>query len=168
MTELYKKLAVSQMIAALRTLDQAIESCDQKTWTADHLDTAVNQVVFHTLFYTDLYLNPGVTGFRDQSFHRDHQKQFDDYEELEETRPTHVYERDFCTAYMEFCVQKARSVIAAETQEILEGKSGFDWRPCSRAELHVYNTRHIQHHAAQLGLRNQLAGGGPLEWVGEG
>jgi hypothetical protein len=30
--------------------------------------------------------------------------------------------------------------------------------------LHMYNIRHVQHHAAQLGLRSQLGGGPALQW----
>ena len=59
-------------------------------------------------------------------------------------------------------------ITPTETNGHSRGESGFFWRESSRAELHVYNLRHIQHHAAQLGLRFQLAGGAPLEWVSEG
>jgi len=42
---------------------------------------------------------------------------------------------------------------------VLAGQSGFHRRKCSGAELHVYNIRHVQHHAAQLSLRLRLDGG---------
>jgi hypothetical protein len=38
----------------------------------------------------------------------------------------------------------------------------------SRAELYVYNLRHIQHHAAQLSLRLRLDHGVNIAWVGSG
>jgi hypothetical protein len=38
----------------------------------------------------------------------------------------------------------------------------------SRAELHVYNIRHIHHHAAQLSLRLRLDTGRGVDWVGSG
>jgi hypothetical protein len=38
----------------------------------------------------------------------------------------------------------------------------------SRAELHIYNIRHIQHHAGQLSLRLRLETGEGVDWVGSG
>ena len=38
----------------------------------------------------------------------------------------------------------------------------------SRAELYVYNTRHLQHHAAQLSLRLRLDAGVHTPWFGGG
>jgi hypothetical protein len=35
-------------------------------------------------------------------------------------------------------------------------------------ELYLYLIRHIQHHAAQLGLRNQEIDGTVLKWIGSG
>ena len=38
----------------------------------------------------------------------------------------------------------------------------------TRAELHLYNIRHIQHHAAQLILRLRLDTDVDIPWVGRG
>ena len=168
MIELYKSLTISQFIAALETLRQSIDRCDDETWAADHLDGAVNQVVFHTLFYADLYLNSSPEGFEQQQFHLDRADFFRDYEEREPRKPVNFYDKTTSLEYLEFCEGKVRSVINGESDETLRGESGFSWRKCPRAELHVYNLRHVQHHAAQLGLRHQLLGGEPLKWVGEG
>jgi hypothetical protein len=59
-------------------------------------------------------------------------------------------------------------VIAAETAETLTAGCGFQRRPISRAELHVYNLRHIQHHAAQLSLRLRLDAQQEIPWIGSG
>lgn len=166
--ELYKQLATSQFLAALRTLQQSIDRCDESTWEAEHIDGTVSQVVFHTLFYADLYLNKGTEGFDEQQFHKEHEDFFQDYEEREDRPPVNFYNQQVSRQYLDFCMEKARDTIGSESEEELAGESGFFWRKCSRAELHVYNLRHIQHHAAQLGLRFQLAGGEPLDWVGEG
>jgi hypothetical protein len=56
--------------------------------------------------------------------------------------------------------------VAKETARSLAGESGFPWIPFPRLELHIYNIRHIQHHAGQLGAflrRNKVKGVG---WVG--
>jgi hypothetical protein len=162
---LVKAALLGQYRAALATLEQCIAMCDESTWAAPHPDTAVNQVVFHTLFFADLYLGFGESGFRDQSFHRDNPELFQDYEEVEDRAPRNFYPREGCSAYLEHCRAKAAANLHGETAEVLSGDCGFPYRNLSRIELHIYNTRHIQHHAAQLGLRNQLNGGSPLRWV---
>ena len=165
MTELFKSITASQYLAALATLDQSIEGASDEIWAANHIDTAVDQVVFHTLFYTELYLGRGMGGFRSQQFHQDTVDMFRDYEELEENGVNHHYTKAMCKEYMKHCLRKAHDIMESETETTLRGESGFHWRKCTRAELHIYNIRHIQHHAAQLGLRNQLIGGAPLNWV---
>ena len=67
-----------------------------------------------------------------------------------------LYEKPFVLSYLQNVRRKAQDTIARESAEVLAGPSGFNWRKCSRAELHVYNIRHIQHHAAQLSLRLRL------------
>ena len=168
MIELYRIITISQYVAALRTLEQCIDRTDDETWVADHIDTRVNQVVFHTLFYADLYLSRNPHHFKEQQFHTDHPELFQDYQEWEEGHPTNFYDVAGCRKYLEFCIEKVRAAVGAETEETLAGETGFSWRDGTRAEHHIYNIRHIQHHAAQLGLRHQLAGGLPLEWVSGG
>ena len=159
---------VGQYRAALQTLEQCIEMCDDETWSAPHPDTAVNQVVFHTLFFTDLYLGFGESSFRDQQFHRDNRELFQDYEEFEDRIQRNFYSREGCREYLKYCYHKADTTLDGEHAAILYGDCGFPYRKLTRIELHIYNIRHIQHHAAQLGLRNQLKGGQPLRWVGKG
>ena len=67
------------------------------------------------------------------------------------------------------CRQKAADTVAAETAETLAGPSGFEWLKFTRAETHVYNIRHIQHHTGQLGayLRRFDEAINP-KWVGSG
>lgn len=168
MMDIYRSAVTSQLVTALETLRQSISRASVEVWAAEHIDTAVNQVVFHTLFYTDLYLGRGVAEFREQPYHRENPGLFQDYEEWEDRTPTNFYEKTACSVYLDFCVGKVRSVLGAESEETLVGKSGFSWRKTSRVELHIYNLRHIQHHAAQLGLRHQLLGGEPFKWIGAG
>ncbi len=57
------------------------------------------------------------------------------------------------------------SSLAKETDDTLRGENGFSWHKISRGELHVYNIRHIQHHAAQLSLRLRLNADIDIPWV---
>jgi hypothetical protein len=153
-----------QLVAAFETLEQTVSIADDKLWQEAHTDGSVDQVVFHTLFYADLYMNPSPDGFRDQAFHRAHQEFFQDYQEERDEEPTNHYARETCLDYLRFCKEKAALATDTETEESLAGDSGFSWYPCSRAEMYLINVRHIQHHGAQLGLRRQLAGYDPLRW----
>lgn len=166
-TELITTGLRGQFRAALSTLEQSIERSDAETWAAAHPDQPINRVIFHALIFTDLYLDWGMDVFREQAFHTANPGLFQDYEELEHVEPRNFYAQHDCRAYLVFCRQKVDAVLGAESMDLLQGDCGFPRRKLSRLELHVYNIRHIQHHAAQLGLRFQLAGGYPLDWVGK-
>ena len=164
MTETIKALIIHQMTAALDTLGYCIESCPDAEWQEAHGDAPFSQVVFHALFYADFYLGRDSVPFREQPFHVKNRSVFADYEEMEDRLPVHVYEKPFCLEYLSHCRIKLDATVRAETEASLAGDSGIDFRKTSRAELHVYNMRHIQHHAAQLGLRLQLATGREMPW----
>lgn len=159
------KTALSrQLKASLSTLDYAIAICPDAEWQEEHGDAPFSQVVFHGLFYADFYLGKDDLPFKDQAFHASHKDTFADYEELEDKKPIRLYEKAFCREYLAHCLAKAESMIEAETLESLAGASCIGFRQCSRMELYIYGERHIQHHAAQLGLRIQQITGQELKW----
>ncbi len=168
MLNTYKELVVSQYEAALSTVNACIAGCPEASWNAPVARYPFCQVAFHTLFYADVYLGRGLGSLRDQPFHRDNASSFGDYEQLEDREPVSLYERPFNKAYMQHCREKVASVIAAETADTLRGPCGFEWRDFTRAELHLYNIRHIQHHAAQLILRLRLDTDVDIPWFGSG
>jgi hypothetical protein len=155
-----KELTRNQFEAAFCTLNSCIDLCPEESWDGPVVNLKFCQVAFHTLFFADLYLaeTGDLETLKQQPFHQEHADFFRDYEEFQDRKQTWLYDRPTTKSYLNHCRQKALDVVKAETAETLAGPSGFDWRPCSRAELHVYNTRHIYHHAAQLSLRlRQLA-----------
>ena len=168
MLDTFKQLTANQFEASLRTLNACIDRCPESIWNAPVAMYPYCQVVFHTLFFTDFYLEPNETTFREQAFHRDNVEFFADYEQLQDREPVSLYERPSLKSYLQHCRDKALSVIAAESAETLCGPSGFERRACTRAELHVYNMRHICHHAAQLSLRLRLDSGDGVPWFGSG
>jgi len=164
MTDTMKGLIISQMTATLDTLNYCIETCPDSEWQKAHKDAPFSQVVFHTLFYTDFYLGRDTVPFKEQPFHLRHKDIFKDYEEMENKIPENRYEKPFCLEYLAFCKAKLKTTVEAESAETLAGESGIDFRKIRRAELYVYNMRHIQHHAAQLGLRIQMITGKEMPW----
>jgi len=168
MLDVFNQVIANQFEAAFCTLNACIERCPDALWNVKIGRYPLSQVAFHTLFYADFYLGPDEESFRRQPFHRDNQQWFGDYEQLEDREPVSTYDRPALNAYLEHCRRKAAEVIAAETEDVLRAKTGFPWRAFSRAELHVYNIRHIQHHAAQLSLRLRLDAGVDIPWFGSG
>lgn len=166
MIEIYKQQIESQYLAAMKTLNFCIEHCSESGWNQPVGSWNFDQVVFHTLFYTDAYLGPNIAANPQQAFHQKHRDEFAGYEELEDGPPTRNYDRVFIRRFSEHCLQKIPQVIAAETEEQLATQPGFDWLLFSRAEVHVYNIRHIQHHAAQLSLHLRLKDGVEVPWFG--
>jgi hypothetical protein len=152
MLERLKDLLLNQYEAALCTLNACIDRCPESTWNSPVAETAFCQVLFHTLLFTDIYLGQNEAAVRQQPFHLENKSLFRDYEELEDRIPVLLYDRPGIKSYLEYCRKKASQVIGEESAETLNARPDFPGRNFSRAELHVYNIRHIQNHAAQLNL----------------
>jgi hypothetical protein len=165
MIETTKQMLANQIDAALRMLDACIDRCPDSAWDAPVCDLAFCQAVFHALFFADCYLGPDTESTRHQPFHRDHPQFFRDYEELQDKKQELLYDRPTIKKYVEHCRSKAAKVIATETPETFAAPCGFPWLKFSRAELYVYNIRHVQHHAAQLSLRLRLDSTITIPWA---
>jgi hypothetical protein len=168
MLDTLKELIANQFEAALCTLNFCIERCPEPAWNARVANLKFCQAAFHTLFYADLYLGHSPESFKEQPYHRENARFFGDYEEFEDRAPQALYDKTSIRIYLQHCRAKALKTIASETAESLKAPCGFGRRSFSRAELHVYNIRHIQHHAAQLSLRLRLDHNEEIPWVGSG
>jgi hypothetical protein len=170
MLDTLKHLIANQFDAALCTLNACVDRCPDAAWDAPVANMKFCQVAFHTLFYADYYLGPDgeKDAFRAQPFHRENAAMFRDYEEFEPREQVLLYDRPSIRKYLQHCRTKAANVIESETAESLAAPAAFGRRAFSRAELYVYNTRHIQHHAAQLSLRLRLDHAIEVPWVGSG
>jgi hypothetical protein len=168
MLETYKTGIANQFEAAFCTLKICLDRCPDSCWNATVAKAPFCQVMFHTLFFTDYYLGEKDDDLRDQPFHREHRDFFADYEQLQDREPTSLYDRTSINAYLQHCRDKARAAIDAETTESLAARTGFQRRDFSRAELYVYNMRHVYHHAAQLTLRLRLDTEVDIPWIDSG
>ena len=168
MINLYRELTSNQYLASLATLANCINECPEEHWHAPVGNHAFDQVVFHTLFFTDAYLSTNLEAARRQDFHNEHASIFKGYEELEDHPPQKHYDRAFLLEYLDHCRTKAESIVASETEESLAVRPGYDWQTFSRAELHPYNVRHIQHHTAQLSLALRRDRNVAIDWVRSG
>jgi hypothetical protein len=143
MIEYVRATLISQYEAALSMLNQCVAACPAEHWDAKIGNGPFRWVVYHTLFFTDLYLTTSNEEFELRDLHR---RVGDEREDRACLGLEHVEALEYATV----CRAKIPVTLSIETPELLAGPSGFSWYPISRGELHLVNIRHIQHHAGQL------------------
>ena len=65
--------------------------------------------------------------------------------------PSRRFEKKEVLAYLKYSKQSVHDSMGRETTRSLDGPSGFSWLSMTRAEVPLYNMRHVQHHLGQLG-----------------
>jgi len=155
----------SQMLAALETLELCIAGCPEGQWQQSHGDAPFSQVVFHALFFTDYYLSDSDEEMKGRQFHRENPALFRDYEELRWERPRQTYTKAEILPYYGYCRQRVADYFTGLDDQALLSQAVR--KKMSRLELALYLIRHIQHHAAQLGLRIQQITGDELKWIAQ-
>jgi uncharacterized damage-inducible protein DinB len=144
--EVWKGVVWRQFGAALEMLENAVRACPEGLWGGRGRRPEFWHVVFHTLFYLDLYLSGSAEGFAPpEPFTLD---------ELDPAgrRPERVYTKAELLGYLEHGRAKCRAAVGALTQEAARRRCSFAWVEMEFAELLLYNLRHMQHHVAQLNL----------------
>ena len=166
MSELLKRILTGQFEASLCMLTRCAELCPPQHWEGKVANDTFRQILYHALFYADYYLSPGEQAFELRALNRrgGDERGPDLSPGLSKTETLE---------YAALCRIKANEILAAETADTLAGPSGFARHPFSRGELHVYNIRHIQHHAGALSAYlRRIDGALPdqraLPWVGQG
>src|SRR5213075_460142 len=152
MLNLFRKSMANQYGAALKMLGEGISKCKSENWKTKVGKVAFWHVAYHVLFCTDMYLSSAIEQFVPQPFHREdynflERQPFPPFKEVVPDRP---YDKATLLGYVNTCRSKVIESVKRETESSLEGPSGFHWIPFSRAQLHLYNLRHIQHHTGAL------------------
>jgi hypothetical protein len=163
MTAYLKSILTGQFEASLCMLNRCVRKCPPEHWEGKIANGTFRQVVYHTLFFVDLYLAPNEEAFELRDLHhRGGNKRLGAAADSGLTK-------DETLAYLGICRRKAVETLAAETLESLQGASGFSRLPFSRGELHLYNIRHVQHHTGQLSAHlRRVADDGKGWWIRSG
>jgi hypothetical protein len=166
MISVWRTIVWRQFGAAIDMLDNALRACPDELWRdqlwSDPSDRPENsqvwRVVFHALFWLDLYLSGAVEGFAPPApFKMNAATQ-------SAQLPDQPYTKDELQAYLIHCRRKCQTTLEAMTDETAQRRCHFDWGEIGFAELHLYNMRHVQEHAAQLSLfLGQRVGSAP-DW----
>jgi len=143
MLDIYKQSVLGQFEAALAMLKQCVESCPSTLWESKVAELTVRQIAYHTLFFVDLYLTENERAFTLRELH---------HIGGDEREPVNCpgLGKDATLDYLAICLEKLHTTMSSESEESLRGPSGFSWCKFGRAELQIYNLRHVQHHAGQL------------------
>ena len=135
-----------QFGAAIDMLENAVRACPDDLWRDRDRRPEYWYLVYHTLFWLDLYLSEAVEGFTPPApFTLD---------ELDPAgvMPDRPYEKRELLAYLAHGREKCRTSIAGLTDTRARKRCVFRWGEVGVLELLLYNMRHVQHHAAQLNL----------------
>jgi hypothetical protein len=171
-TELLKSSILAQFEASLAMLRICLEKCPPEHWDGIIGKYPFWQVAYHTLCFADCYCavrdeewlpRQGGTGLTGDLHPKGRT-------ELEEEYPSRRFSKEELVAYCELCLEIVRTAMARETEATLAGESGFSWLKMPRAEVYIYNLRHIQHHAGQLSALLRRTGVETTRhgWVGRG
>ncbi|MGA9120568.1 MAG: DinB family protein [Bacteroidota bacterium] len=148
----WKSLIWRQFGAAIDMLENAMRACPEHLWGDRSQRPEFWYVAFHTLFFLDLYLSESDAGF--------HPPAPFTLDEMDERGllPDRVYAKEELLKYLDHGRRKCRRTIDSLTDEMTSKRCGFEWLDISVVESHLYNMRHVQHHAGQLHmvLRQQI------------
>ena len=156
-----------QFGAAIDMLDHAVLACPDELWRIRLWRDGSHEaefsefwnVVYHALFWLDLYLSGSVEGFAPPGPFG-----------LEELDPAGVlperpYAKDELKAYLDHGRQKCRAIMEGPMDERSRQVCVFPWGELTFLELLLYNMRHVQEHAAQLNLILVQKVGSAPGWV---
>ena len=159
MDNVWKEIVWRQLGGAVDMLRNAVEACPDELWGDRGRRPEFWHVAFHTLFFLDLYLSGTLEGFRPpEPFTLD---------ELDPSgvMPERVYTKEELLDYLRHCREKSRAAVFGLTDERARELCSFGWVEMSFGELLLSNTRHVQHHAAQLNLLLSRETGSAPRWV---
>ena len=164
----WRTIIWQQFGAAIDDLDNAIRACPDELWRARLWNDPTQEkfflpeywyIVYHTLFWLDLYLTGAEEGFLPPT-------PFTLIEQNEEgPLPERPYTKAELQAYLEDCRRKCRATIESTTDEQAQRLCQFGWGEVSFAELLLYTMRHVAGHAAQLNLMLGQKTSAAPDWV---
>jgi len=151
-----KKMLWRQFAVAIDEFGSALRACPNELWQkqlwADEPDQWVAKgfstfwyLCYHTLFWLDLYLTGAEEGFMPP-------ESFDLVEMVEGESLPRVYTREELLVYLALCRRRCQESIDSLSAEQANRLCRFAWGEVPFAELLLYTLRHVQEHAAQLGM----------------
>jgi hypothetical protein len=158
----WKAMIGGQFGASLDMLENALRACPDQLWSDRSRRPEFWYLVYHTLFFLDLYLSGSEEGFLPPAPFT--------LAELDPAGvlPERVYTKTELQSYLQHGRLKCQETIDAMTENQARQLRRFGWGEVSFQELLLYDMRHVQHHAAQLYLILRQTVGSAPRWVAGG
>ncbi|MCP5052894.1 MAG: DinB family protein [bacterium] len=161
MDTIMKPMIWHQFGAAIDMLENTIISCPGELWSDRSQKPEYWYLVYHTLFWLDLYLSGPTEGFLPpEPFTLDEL-------DPEGIMPEQPHTKEVLRSYLQHCREKCKTTIEALTDEKASRRFAFGWGEANFAELLLYNMRHVQHGTGQLNLILRQQTDFAPKWVGK-
>lgn len=154
----------AQIRAALKMLRSAIEACPDPLWDRETDHNPFWALAYHTLYFAHLYLSPSEEAFEPFEREVEGHPGFGriDLGDWSKLQAEDVYAKRDLLAYCDYVDKRVLTLVRSAP---FDAPSGFHWLSFTRGEAHLYNLRHIQHHAGQLIERVRQATDEGTSWV---
>jgi hypothetical protein len=159
MTDEWRTALWRQLGGAIDMLENAVAACPDGLWGGRQRSPQFWHLVYHTLFFLDLYLSGTLEGFAPPPPFG--------LTELDPAGvlPDRVYTREEMLRYLRHCRDKCRRAVEGMTAEDVARTHTFPWLEIGGGELMLTNLRHVQHHTAQLNLLLRQETDSAPRWV---
>ena len=155
-----KSALAGQYFAALTMLQQTIERCPDEVWLSGESPRLYWRIVYHSLYYTDLYLHPSPGDFTPWSGH--------DPEVPQLWNPPKViepYTQDQMSGYLKDLRGRVKGRLDA--LDLAEADCRFSYyKGFSRIDHQLVNLRHLGGHVGQLS-EILMSRGVDTDWIGK-
>lgn len=160
MVNTLKTELLKQFGAALDMFENAINNCPDSLWTynystnadtkdAKHIDEVRSSywyIAFHTLFFTDYYLDADPDNFKMPAPFTIKE------EDIDEVMPEKIFSKDDLLAYTAHCRNKLHDLLKDMNEVKAAHRWKNPWKDYSMLEITMYNMRHVMHHTGQLNM----------------
>jgi hypothetical protein len=156
-----EKEIASQYRAALVMLVNAIDHCPPILWNNAEQPVPFWQVAYHALYFTDLYLS------KDDLHFKLFFEQYPDHHKLGRLSNERIQKEGLLSVVdlKKYADWISSSLELRIDPESWSQSSGFEWLVMNKFELHLYNIRHLQHHAGELVERLHQVGITGIRWI---
>lgn len=148
-----------QYHACLAMLREAVETCPEEIWHGGRPPRQFWRLAYHTLYYTNMYLEDCADDFAEWDKHRDEVESDAEREKLDAA----PYSKDEILEYLTLVQERVDARVDAMDLEAAE--CGIPWYKMPKLDHQFVNIRHVQEHVGQLRDR-LLEAGIDQKWVG--
>jgi len=157
-------ILTNQYFNCFAMLSQAITNYNEDIWFDDkHYKSPVWQIVYHTLFYTNIYCSATENGILHWPKERDSYHRFEIMHELRASGSNLIqsYTKGEMIEFSAFVKGKVPIYLADMEPD---ARCWPYWYEEPQIEFHINNIRHIQHHLGEIIERHDIRAAFEYDW----